>query len=230
MLAGGVLILEAHECVQNHLAGLARRYRVIASELVRLGYTDWSWAIGGTIPNLKWSAVSGVGIARVVPDLSQSDRTAPVVHGQNDHLLGGALPRGVRSHLPICPPCSGTGRRQGEGPGPAALGYLHANCGNCHNPLGSAWQDGEMNLRLSTDELTPEDTEIFATIVGVPLERFSEPGYEVRIAPGDTGTSALYYRMSVTSDVARDRMPPLATDDVDDAGLEAVGAWLESLD
>lgn len=30
-----------------------------------------------------------------------------------------------------------------------AIGYLHANCGHCHNPNGSARPDTDMNLRLS---------------------------------------------------------------------------------
>lgn len=118
----------------------------------------------------------------------------------------------------------------GEGATKKALGYLHANCGNCHNPLGPAWADGEMNLRLSVDEDDPAATAIHDTTVEVPLERFSEPGYEFRVAPGDLEASALYYRMSVGSDVGRDRMPPLATDEVDEEGLGAVGTWIESLE
>ena len=30
----------------------------------------------------------------------------------------------------------------------AALGYLHANCGHCHNPAGGAWSNSSMVLRL----------------------------------------------------------------------------------
>lgn len=33
----------------------------------------------------------------------------------------------------------------------AALGYLHASCGNCHNTRGTAWPDTQMLLRLDAD-------------------------------------------------------------------------------
>jgi hypothetical protein len=29
----------------------------------------------------------------------------------------------------------------------AALGYLHANCGHCHNQNGTSWPDTQMMLR-----------------------------------------------------------------------------------
>jgi hypothetical protein len=48
-----------------------------------------------------------------------------------------------------------------------ALGYLHANCGHCHNPLGAASYVG-MTLRLSAADLAPEATGTWLTTVAVP--------------------------------------------------------------
>ncbi len=109
----------------------------------------------------------------------------------------------------------------------AALGYLHANCGNCHNPNGAARPDVDMTLRLSVAERTAEDTAIYRATVGQALFRFMEEGYTLRIAPGDPDHSALLYRMSIRG--TRTQMPPIATEHVDESGLAMVRAWIESL-
>lgn len=114
----------------------------------------------------------------------------------------------------------------------AALGYLHANCGHCHNPSGAAWPDVPMTLQLDLTAATPETTTIWQSTVGVPLFRFMHLGYTDRIVAGDPDTSAIVYRMSVRdagTTGAPDQMPPLATEHVDDVGVAAVRAWITSI-
>src|SRR5262249_10485746 len=99
-----------------------------------------------------------------------------------------------------------------------ALGYLHANCGNCHNPTGTSRTDPKLTLRLTVDEHTVEDTAIYANVVGVDLDHWTNHGFKQRIVPGDPKDSAVLARMD-----SRDKdvmMPPFATEVIDADGVE----------
>jgi hypothetical protein len=109
----------------------------------------------------------------------------------------------------------------------AALGYLHANCGHCHNPAGSARPDVDLMFRLDVGARTPEATATYRTAIGVALQYFHGGGLTTRVVPGDPATSAVSYRMSMRG--LGVQMPPIATEHVDEAGLAAVTAWIESL-
>ncbi len=109
----------------------------------------------------------------------------------------------------------------------AALGYLHANCGHCHNPHGIAWPNTQQVLRLTSTELEPETTQIYLTTVGVPLQSFDKPPFQDRIVAGDPAASAIYYRMTQRGNL--DAMPSLATEVVDQTGVDTVGAWISEL-
>jgi hypothetical protein len=109
----------------------------------------------------------------------------------------------------------------------AALGYLHANCGHCHNPNGSAWVDSHMILRLDVDEHDEATTQIYMTTVGVPLEQWIDRGYTTRIIAGDPDNSAVYVRMA--SRAMNVQMPPLATEHTDPNGLDLLRTWITSL-
>ena len=109
----------------------------------------------------------------------------------------------------------------------AALGYLHANCGHCHNPHGSARPDVDLMLRLDVAARTPEATATYRTAIGVPLQFFHGGGLTTRIVPGDQAASAVTYRMSMRGMGVQ--MPPIATEHVDTAGLAAVTAWIAAL-
>jgi mono/diheme cytochrome c family protein len=127
------------------------------------------------------------------------------------------------------PPADASYLVPGDATTRAALGYLHANCGNCHNPRGVARPDVDMTLRLDLQAATPEDTTIYRNTVGVPLYRFSQPGVDTRVVPGDPAHSALVVRMSTRATGLGRQMPPLATEVVDDAGVSAVSAWIAAL-
>jgi hypothetical protein len=119
----------------------------------------------------------------------------------------------------------------GDAVAQAALGYLHANCGNCHNRRSGDFPMVHLELFLEVDSLSDvEATPSYRTTVGVPFEGVppSPDLAEVRVAPGDPEGSALYQRMSVREVLVQ--MPPLATEIPDDDGLRSVGAWITALD
>ena len=114
----------------------------------------------------------------------------------------------------------------------AALGSLHANCGNCHNALGEGVNTGDVDLDLwlSANDSSVNATGAFLTAVNVAPEFFSGPTN--RITPGDPADSAVYVRMESRPDppaVAYPQMPPLGTKIVDPDGLPAVEAWINAL-
>jgi hypothetical protein len=112
-----------------------------------------------------------------------------------------------------------------------ALGYLHANCGHCHNPGGSARPDVDLTLQLDLAATTPETTTIWRDTVGVALFRFEHACCTLRVAPGDPDASAMLYRMTVrdAASAGSDQMPPIATEHPDIAGVELVRAWIAGL-
>ncbi len=102
----------------------------------------------------------------------------------------------------------------------AALGYLHANCGHCH---GGAVPRVGLDLFVRSGLSSVEETGVYRSAVGQLSVR--SPLY--RIAPGDPDASLVSRRMGVRG-LGR-QMPPLATDEVDAAGLSAVRAWIAGL-
>lgn len=109
----------------------------------------------------------------------------------------------------------------------AALGYLHANCGPCHNPNGSARPDTDMDTRLAYGNYRVGDTRAFQTLVGVELQYFDDSALTLRIAPGNPAESGVLFRM--TERGPKTQMPPIASELADDDGIAAVRAWIERL-
>lgn len=104
-----------------------------------------------------------------------------------------------------------------------ALGYLHANCGHCHNarrPLraGPRCYDPERTLDLS-----------------LPLAALERPGaapvyasaVPEWITPGDPDRSRLFQLVARRG--ARLHMPPLATEHVDEEGVALIREWIDGL-
>jgi hypothetical protein len=138
----------------------------------------------------------------------------------NDDDTIGAL---AASDLLSDPP-DGSFSAPGTGTVQAALGYLHANCGHCHNPLGAARVDTDMDLQLSVFDRVPEDTRTYRTTVGVELEYFESDDYVYRVVAGDPAASGLLHRMTIRGDDVA--MPPAGTEQIDPAGLALVGDWI----
>lgn len=115
----------------------------------------------------------------------------------------------------------------GDAAAQQALGYLHANCGHCHNPMGSARPDTDMDLQLRVSDDTVEGTNTYQTSVGVMLQYFDQSGLMLRIEPGKPEQSAIVYRMNERGD--RRQMPPIATEQIHKQGVAWVKAWIATL-
>jgi hypothetical protein len=109
----------------------------------------------------------------------------------------------------------------------AALGYLHANCGHCHNRNGTSWPDTQMDLRLNIDDFSAPMTAAYRTTIGQSTFSYNNPMFKVRVAPHDPAASALMFRMKARG--IKDQMPSLATEMVDPTGIEVITRWIESL-
>lgn len=104
-----------------------------------------------------------------------------------------------------------------------ALGYLHANCGNCHYDGGIS--NLSLRMRILSTMTTPEETDTYLTTIDQPTEMFACDGCSI-VAPHDTANSAMHIRISNRDG---DQMPPFATEIVDDAGVATIDAWINSL-
>ncbi len=117
-----------------------------------------------------------------------------------------------------------------------ALGYLHMNCGvSCHNDNPNALcAISHLYMRLSaTDALADAgagavaETPLYTTAVGVApsiyAAQFADAGWH-RITSGDVGHSEIPAVDGVRG-VAY-QMPPIATHQVDEAGVGLVTTWI----
>lgn len=97
-----------------------------------------------------------------------------------------------------------------------ALGYLHANCGSCHNSFNEGLGGG-LNLSLEVAQLNNlDDTSTYQTTV-IGMAAASN-----RAVPGDPDASRIVQRM-----LSRPGgMPPVASDEVDTVGLDVVRFWM----
>jgi len=120
--------------------------------------------------------------------------------------------------LAYAPPGAGTTQE--------VLGYLHANCGHCHNDRHPAGRNESLRLFLTATATRVEDTPLYRTTIGTPTRHEFE-GTTVAVVPGAPASSQLFVRMR--SRVSDAQMPPLATERADDAALQAIQHWIEGL-
>jgi hypothetical protein len=106
----------------------------------------------------------------------------------------------------------------------AALGYLHGNCGHCHNASGAL--DG-LELVLSQSAVASADSaeQTLRSLLG-HSSRFRPQGAATaqRIAADGSGAHMLTLRMKSENRMAR--MPPLGVQVVDDEGVALVERWI----
>ena len=111
------------------------------------------------------------------------------------------------------------------------LGYLHANCGHCHQPRSDVSSRVSMSLWLRTDALgSVEETPTYLSAVGqrVNLSLFGPQGeVPLLIAPGSPEGSALFVRASSRGEAYS--MPPLSSKQADPVITEFMRQWIESL-
>lgn len=134
-------------------------------------------------------------------------------------LVNQGLVRGLDDTLLLAPPRISTAFATQR----AALGYLHANCGHCHNPYGPLNRLG-LYLHQSAQ---PGRSAALATTFRVPLMRTHTglaAGTEYRILPGDPDLSAIPQRMSTRGSPLQ--MPPIGSVYVDDAAVTLINRWI----
>jgi hypothetical protein len=149
---------------------------------------------------------------------------------QLSHALGGVTftelaDRGILSYVPVRtgydPPGDATAK--------SALGYLHSNCGNCHNDTGQATGPTQMHLRLLVGEQTVASTGAWTTARNVPT--FNGQFAMDRIEPTQPGQSSVLVRMARNPSIGELLpMPPIGRELPDtNGGIAAVTAWVNSL-
>jgi cytochrome c553 len=114
----------------------------------------------------------------------------------------------------------------------AALGYLHSNCGNCHNDTSDGLIFPFMDMRIKAGDSDVALTDTYATVVNQPVDFFQGFGCTHRIAGMDLTNSCVHFRMTERgSDTVPNmaQMPPIGTDVQDDTGIAAIAAWIATL-
>jgi hypothetical protein len=105
----------------------------------------------------------------------------------------------------------------------AALGYMHGNCGHCHNDQGPL---RNLGLFLRHVEGTAQENGVASTLEQ-PV-RAAAPGQSpdavLRVAPQRPGSSALLQRVSSRQPALQ--MPPLGTELVDHDAVTLLERWI----
>ena len=126
----------------------------------------------------------------------------------------------------------------------AALGYLHVNCGHCHNPSSGVHTIVNLELRLEVAKLgSTAATPAYTTAVDVAAQIFSLPvahhcpadsspgagdGKPCLIDAQDPDASVLIYRFEATTGDSV-HMPQLGSEMTDPDGDTALRAWISGL-
>jgi len=114
----------------------------------------------------------------------------------------------------------------------AALGYLHVNCGMCHNDTPDGFLFPYFNARVKTTDADLASTGVYKTMVNKKTDNFLGYGCDYRIAGGSVADSCAYYRMTERGTAMSPnlkQMPPVGTEVIDATGLATLGAWIETL-
>ena len=116
-----------------------------------------------------------------------------------------------------------------------ALGYLHSNCGHCHNPMSPISYVG-VNLRMEVGSLDAvSDTRTYLSTVNVhgePIPVFDNGvatggTASIRIVPGDALNSILFQRF--VSPNAGQHMPTTGENGIDPTGEDLLTTWINGL-
>ena len=106
----------------------------------------------------------------------------------------------------------------------AALGYLHANCGHCHNAAGPLSDIGL--LLAQTSAADSAETPILHSALGQRADS-NVNGLDIRIVAGRPESSQLLARMKSRN--PNHQMPPLGTHVADLEAVALVEKWIEQL-
>lgn len=121
----------------------------------------------------------------------------------------------------------------------AALGYLHGNCGNCHNDLGSGVLDGEIDFLIPWGVTDVNDLGALDDgsggdggnpgVIGVSANKGPVLGADLRIDPGDHESSQVWTRMKQQVRGTQNQMPQLGSEDEDTAAAQVIADWIDGL-
>jgi hypothetical protein len=115
----------------------------------------------------------------------------------------------------------------GTGSATAAIGYLHANCGHCHNPQSKVYMDQGVNmeLRLTTATLGAlSTTPVYQTAVDHDAT-FLIDGFTKRIVTDDPAHSILIDRFEANP-MGATHMPQLGSEVMDPTADATLRDWI----
>lgn len=198
----------------------------------------FAWNEAGTATRrVTEGATNALGTGHDVPSRDECEscheRSADVLLGvsalQLDHDRGGLDLATLEAEGSLTDPPAGPYTPPGDAATRDALGYLHANCGNCHN---DGLDFNPVRLWLTVESLDRvEDTPMYRTTVDRPTE--VDPPLDgtdatTVVVRGDPDASLLYVRMARRGPDSG-AMPPIGTELTDDAGRAAVAELIRGL-
>src|SRR5574338_466074 len=175
---------------------------------------------GGAVPVLGFSALQ-----------LSTDRDPNAAHAEPlpegavtlATLVQRGLVRGLPSHYATQPPRINAATPTAR----AALGYLHANCGICHNTAGSMASLGMSLTYLLGLPPGGQPTAVLTTVghkSDFMLPDLMDVDPQDRIVPGDPDRSVLVGRISSRQPFTQ--MPPLGTRLVDGDAVRLIRDWI----
>lgn len=108
-----------------------------------------------------------------------------------------------------------------------ALGYMHGNCGHCHNPTGRA-NMSELFLRHTESATSALEEPAIVTAVDKLTKKFQIPGASTtyRVKSQNLSLSAIHFRMDTMTKAA---MPPIGRKTIDEDAVDLIRRWIEEL-
>lgn len=165
--------------------------------------------------------VLGVSALQLSPDRDPGAPHAAPAEADLRTLVERGWLRGLPPALLERPPRIAAGSAEER----AALGYLHGNCGHCHNGDGTA---APVRLQLAQSVTDPAGSarRVRAATIDAPSRyrpRGAAPDGRL-VRPGRPEESVLLLRMRARE--PREQMPPLGSATPDADGLAAVTSWI----
>jgi hypothetical protein len=109
----------------------------------------------------------------------------------------------------------------------AAIGYLHANCGHCHNEGSDVFNICPRIFKLEVGQLASKaSTYTYSTTVN-KTPSITVTGATFVVTPKDPDHSALFLHFTAAN--GADRMPPIATELVDPTGQTILRDWITQM-
>jgi hypothetical protein len=114
----------------------------------------------------------------------------------------------------------------------STFGYMHGNCGTCHNPVGSANSVTGLDMWIKVADLAlpAAESSVFLNTVGVDIRKTDGeiPASTKRFDPKSLENSAIYQRFLNKGQTFT--MPPLGSEVADPDGKEAFENFIMSLE